>query len=267
MNGASTPRRLLRLSAVAAVAYALGSIQVSRIVQRLVSDQPVKDHFTVEWGDGHVMRFNSAGATTVEVTAGPAFGIAASLIDMSRSVVPALVLRRACPDRHVYALWAAASVIGQMLPPQYRFKGGRGDAMLVGTCFALDPLSVPVSVVVSQLIGIYVFHNPVLGAHGWTGVLIPYFALRRKPELVAYVIAANAVRWGASISEIRQIRHYRVAGEFKTREFHEAFESNHIGWIHKWLREHRLIHYDYMDEEPQTTVAADEAAEGGASGT
>ncbi|MGD8684236.1 MAG: hypothetical protein PVG27_09830, partial [Chloroflexota bacterium] len=97
MNGASTPRRLLRLSAVAAVAYALGSIQVSRIVQRLVSDQPVKDHFTVEWGDGHVMRFNSAGATTVEVTAGPAFGIAASLIDMSRSVVPALVLRRACP--------------------------------------------------------------------------------------------------------------------------------------------------------------------------
>jgi len=243
-------RALLRLSVTAAVAYALGSIQVSRMVQRKFSDEPVKDHFTLEWGDGHVLRFDSAGATTVEETAGPALGVATSLVDMSRSVLPALALRRACPDRPDYAVWAAASVVGQMLPPQYRFKGGRGSAMILGTCFALDPLSIPVSVVTSQFIGIYLFRDPLLGAHAWTIVLMPYFALRGKPEVAAYLAVANAVRWTASIPEILQIRRYRLDGQFETREFHEAFESNHIGAIHKWLRERGLVHYDYMDEEP-----------------
>lgn len=254
-------RTLLRLSATAAVAYALGSIQVARMVQRMVSDEPAKGYFTLEWGDGQAIRFDSAGATTVEVSAGPALGVATSLLDMSRSVVPALALRRAYPDRPDYAVWAAASVVGQMLPPQYRFKGGRGSAMVLGTCFALDPLSIPVSVVTSQLVGIYLLRNPLLGAHAWTAVLVPWFVLRGKPEVAAYMAVANAVRWGASISEIRQIRSHRVAGHFETREFHEAFESNHVGYIHKWLRERGLVHYDYMDEEADAEGASpDETA-------
>lgn len=244
-----SPRTLLRLSVTAAAAYALGSIQVARIAQRMISDEPAKGYFTLEWGDGHVIRFDSAGATTVEVSAGPALGVATSLVDMSRSVLPALALRRARPDGPDYAVWAAASVVGQMLPPQYRFKGGRGSAMILGTCFALDPLSIPVSVVTSQLIGIYLLRNPLLGAHAWTAVLMPWFLLRGRPELAAYMAVANAVRWGASVSEIRQIRAHRLAGHFETREFHEAFESNHVGYIHKWLRERGLVHYAYMDEE------------------
>ena len=39
-----TSRRILRVAAFAAVAYAIGSIQVPRIIQRLVSDEPTTDH-------------------------------------------------------------------------------------------------------------------------------------------------------------------------------------------------------------------------------
>ncbi len=53
-----------------------------------------------------------------------------------------------------------------------------------------------------------------------------------------------------SIPEMRAMHRYHRAGEFETREFHEAFEANHIGYIHKWLRERRLIHYAYMDDAP-----------------
>ena len=67
-------------------------------------------------------------------------------------------------------------------------------------------------------------------------------------DLVVYTLVVNAVRWSASTKELRQVNHYRRAGEYETREFHEAFERTHFGYIHKWLRERGLIRYAYMDE-------------------
>jgi glycerol-3-phosphate acyltransferase PlsY len=243
---------LARAAALAAVAYAIGSIQVPRLIQRRYSDAPVTDHYLLEWGEGESIRFDAAGSTTVEVTTGPALGLVAAGLDMGKSVIPVLILRRRFPGRGYEAVWAAAATIGQMLPPQHRFRGGRGEAMLTGTALALDPLSVPLSVLASQVVGIYVLRNPLLGAHAWTGLLTLYFLLRRKPDLAAWTLAVNSVRWLASIPEMRAIGHYHRAGAFETREFHEAFESNHIGYIHKWLRQRGLVRYDYMVPE-QTT--------------
>jgi glycerol-3-phosphate acyltransferase PlsY len=243
-------RQLVGYGLLAAVAYAIGTIQVPRLVQRHYSAEPVIDHFDLEWGEGEGIRFNAAGSTTVELTASPALGAATALIDMCKSVVPVLILRRALPGQHLEALWATASTLGQMLPPQHRFRGGRGEAMLTGTALVLDPPSVPVCVAISQVVGIYVLRNPLLGAHAWTGILTLYFLLaRRRMDLAFWTLAVNAVRWVMSISEMRAIGAYHRAGAFETREFHEAFESNHIGYIHKWLRERRLIHYAYMDQE------------------
>lgn len=256
-----TPGRFVRLAALAAAAYAVGSIQVPRLVQRLISDEPPRDHFTLEWGDGNVMRFNAAGATTVEVTAGPALGIATSLLDMSKAIIPVLALRRRFPGQQLDVLWASACVIGQMLPPQHRFAGGRGSAIVIATCTLYDPLAIPFSILMSQLVGIYALRNPILGAHAWTAVLPIYFALRRRPELVASMLAFNAVRISSSIPEMRQIRHFKRAGAFETREFHEAFEGNHVGYIHKWLRERGLVRYAYMDEEAgDPAITAERAA-------
>ncbi len=260
-------RKLVRYGALAAAAYAIGTIQIPRLVQRRYSGQPVTDGFDLEWGEGKGIRFNAAGSTTVELTTGPALGAATALLDMSKSVVPVLVLRRAYPGQHLDALWAGAATIGQMLPPQHGFRGGRGEAMLTGTALVLDPLSVPVSVTISQLVGIYVLRDPLMGAHSWTGILTLYFLARRKPELAAWTLSVNLVRWAMSIPEMRAMHRYHSAGEFETREFHEAFEANHIGYIHKWLRQRRLVRYAYMDEEaaaapePAATVADHAPAE------
>ena len=238
----------VRLGALVAVAYVVGSIQVPRLVQRRYSREPVTDHFDLEWGEGKRIRFNAAGSTTVEVTTSPALGVATALLDMGKAVVPVLVLRRARPDTQEDVVWATAVAVGQMLPVQHRFRGGRAEAILTGTALALDPASVPVSVAISQVVGIYVMRDPLLGAHAWTGVLTLYFLARGKRDLAAWTLAVNLVRWAVSVPEIVAMARYKHAGEFETREFHEAFESNHIGYIHKWLRERGLVHYDYMDE-------------------
>ena len=246
-------RRMARYGALAAVAFALGSVQIPRVLQRRYGSQPVTDHFDLEWGDGKRIRFNAAGSTTVEVTTSPALGATAAVLDMGKAVIPVLVLRRAFPDSHEGVVWATAVAIGQMLPPQHRFRGGRGEAILTGTALALDPASVPVSVAISQVAGIYLMRDPLLAAHAWTGVLTLYFLARGQRDLAAWTLAVNAVRWTASIPEMLAMARYKRAGEFETREFHEAFEENHIGYIHKWLRERRLIHYDYMDEDAVET--------------
>ena len=241
-------RRILRAAAFAAVAYTVGSIQVPRIIQRLISDEPPTNHLTLEWGEGKAMRFDFAGATTVEVTAGPAWGILASLLDMAKVALPAAVLRRTHRGQHLDILWASVSSVGQMLPLQHRFAGGRGDSVTMGMCLARDPLAIPVSIASSQLVGLYILRDPLLAAESWTAFLPLYFALRRKPDLVVYTLVVNAVRWSASLRELRQVNYYRRAGEYETREFHEAFERTHFGYIHKWLRERGLIRYAYMDE-------------------
>ncbi len=248
LPGIVTSRRILRAAALAVVAYAVGSIQVPRIIQRMVSHKPTTNHLILEWGEGKAIRFDFAGATTVEVTAGPALGIVASLLDMAKVALPTLVLRRTHPGRHLDILWASASSVGQMLPLQHRFAGGRGDSVTMGMCLARDPLAIPVSIVASQLVGLYILRDPLLAAEGWTAYLPLYFAARRKPDLVVYALVVNAVRWPASTKELRQVNRFRRAGEFETREFHAAFERTHFGYMHKWLRERGLIRYPYMDD-------------------
>ena len=135
------------------------------------------------------------------------------------------------------------------MPVQHGLNGGRGTAILLGTCLLFDPLSVPASMVVGQYVGLYVLRNPLIAHHvGWIVALPAYFAIRRRPELVAFTLVANAVRWAASIPELRQIWHYHRLGEMRTEAFHDMLERSHHGYIHKWLRERRLITYDYMQE-------------------
>ena len=41
-------------------------------------------------------------------------------------------------------------------------------------------------------------------------------------------------------------RQLRKSGELRTREFHEAIEQTHIGYIHKYVRKWGWLKYDYM---------------------
>jgi glycerol-3-phosphate acyltransferase PlsY len=245
-----TSGRLLRLAGLSLAAYGVGSVQASRVVQRLAGDVAFTEATDVGWGDGNVIRTRTTGASIVAASAGPRLGLVATLMDTSKSVVPYLLLRRAFPQRQLHTLWASASILGHVFPPQQGLAGGRGISMLMGTCLVVDPLSIPLTIAVSQLLGIYVLRNPKLGAMGFIALLPPYFALRRRPDMAAYTLLANAARWTASVETLRQVWEVQRAGQNETREFHEAFEQSYPGYIHKWLRERGLVHYDYMDEEP-----------------
>ena len=80
------------------------------------------------------------GATNVFRTVGKKWGLLAFLCDVLKGLVPTLAARHFVPD---VALWVGvATVVGHMLTPYMKFKGGKGVATAFGMLLGLLPCMV-----------------------------------------------------------------------------------------------------------------------------
>ena len=77
------------------------------------------------------------GATNVFRTVGKKWGLVAFACDVLKGLLPTLAARRFLPEA---ALWVGvACVVGHMLTPYMKFKGGKGVATAFGMLMALVP--------------------------------------------------------------------------------------------------------------------------------
>ena len=80
------------------------------------------------------------GATNVFRTVGKKWGLLAFLCDVLKGLLPTLAARHFVPD---VALWVGvATVVGHMLTPYMKFKGGKGVATAFGMLLGLLPCMV-----------------------------------------------------------------------------------------------------------------------------
>ena len=80
------------------------------------------------------------GATNVFRTVGKKWGLLAFLCDVLKGLVPTLAARHFVPEE---ALWVGvATVVGHMLTPYMKFKGGKGVATAFGMLLGLLPCMV-----------------------------------------------------------------------------------------------------------------------------
>lgn len=241
-----TGRTALRVLAVAGAGYLIGSVSFTRVVGRLARPDLVLDTTPLSWREGMGISSDDVSGTTLEVSAGPRLGVLASTLDIAKAIIPVALLRRAAPQERYDLVCAVAVMIGHNRPVYHGFKGGRGTSVLLGTLLVVDPVAIPVTIVLGQAIGIYVVRDVLFAQHaGWLVVLPLWFAVRRDRSLVLFALAANAVRWAVSIDEVRQWWPLFRSGELRTREFHEAIEQTHLGYVHGWLRRRGLVRYDY----------------------
>lgn len=238
---------VLRVVAVAGAGYLIGSISFTRVVGRIARPDMPLEPTPLSWREGVGITSDDVSATTLELRAGPRLGVVASLLDIAKAAVPVALLRRAAPDRRYDLVCAVAVMAGHNRPVFHRFQGGRGTSVLLGSLLAIDPLAIPASIVLGQAVGIYVVRDALFAQHmGWFVVLPIWFAARGDRDGVLFALAANAVRWGVSVDEVRQWWPLYRSGELRTREFHEALERTHMGYVHGWLRRRGLVRYDYM---------------------
>jgi acyl phosphate:glycerol-3-phosphate acyltransferase len=117
-------------------AYLLGSIPVGLVLARLKGQDPRKV------GSGNI------GATNVMRAAGKTLGIITLLGDILKGFIPTglAILYGLSPVFVVFI--GLAAFLGHLFPVYLRFKGGKGVATALGVFLALEPVAIPILLIV-----------------------------------------------------------------------------------------------------------------------
>ena len=236
--------------AVGVAGYLIGSISFARLVGRFVAPEADLGTEELYWTEDKGFEVENVSATSIEQRKGPALGCLTGSFDILKATIPVLALHLAYPDLSYDVVYATTVVAGHNLPLYHSFKGGRGTATMLGGLLVLAPLSIPITIFLGYLIGLYVFKDVLLAHHaGWILLLPVYFAVLGDWDLALYGLAVNVLRWSVSVPELKQWWGYRRSGELQTREFHDAIEQTHIGYIHGKLRARGWLRYPYMRQD------------------
>ena len=126
------------LAVMLLLAYLMGATPTSYVAGRLGRGIDLRQHGS-----------HNLGATNVYRVLGWRYAIPVGLIDMVKGVVPVAILGPWSngPAWFTVALGIAA-VLGHMVSPYVRFRGGKGVATTAGVFLALAPLAVLISLVI-----------------------------------------------------------------------------------------------------------------------
>ena len=131
------------------------------------------------------------------------------ILDGLKALVPVLILRLADPDGAGFAVMAAAVMVGHVWPIWWRFRGGRGQAVLLGALIVIDVLSIPVIILAGAAIGLLAFTSVYMARQIWPVPLTLWFWVVEGvgPEFW-FAVAAGLVYVLASLGDFRE--EYRV---------------------------------------------------------
>lgn len=204
--------------------YLIGSVSFTRIVGWFVLPGENLEHSTVQVnGTNEYFSFHSVSATTIRARAGAKYGIITSILDILKAALPvAFVLSFLDSQAYAYLL-SASIVLGHDFPIYYRFRGGRGVSCILGSLVFFDWMSMPTSILLSLVIGLYVIDDAFIAYLSMPVYLIPWgFLTTGVSQFIAYVSAVNAIYWVALIPEIREYLNFR-----STKAYEKAKKARH----------------------------------------
>ena len=198
------------------VGYLCGSISFARIFVRIAGFDHVEPLDLRAPGGGAGMYSDAVSATAVRLQAGPKWGIATGIADILKAFVPTLAFRLLFPgEPYLYAAGLMA-IVGHNWPVYHRFKGGRGQAPMLGAMFAIAPLGAFVCTVAGFLIGYYVIKEAMVADNLGQVLFVGWAWLAGLgPWGVGWAIAANLVFFGSYTGEIRQYIDGRRSGRLR----------------------------------------------------
>lgn len=196
--------------------YLLGSISCARLVARVVNPAADVTQIVTEMRGGTTFTSDTVSATAVRMNVGRRYGILTALLDMSKVAVPVLAFRLLFPGEPYAYLAAAAGLIGHDWPLYHRFKGGRGESVMLGALLVLDPVGLIGMTIAGMVIGFLSGNILVLR---WAGfiLLIPWSFAVNGIAAGLYIVFAVLVYVFAMRPELKQYLALR-AGENPSNE-------------------------------------------------
>jgi len=199
------------------VSYLIGSVSFARLVTKWwASGKDVTQFEIPVEGTNDRYKVLSIGGNSVSSELGPMAGMAVSILDILKIVIPTLFCRFYFHGQPVYMLTAAlGGLIGHIWPVYYRFHGGSGFSAILGGLLVIDPLAVLVTPVAGLLLGMAVLRNLIVASLAWIWLLIPWFWWRSSSNLayILYAVIVNLLFILAMVPEIKMARKYAKDGK------------------------------------------------------
>ena len=189
-------------AAGAAAGYALGAVSFSKAVgERFAPGEDISvSHIEVP-ETGSTIEFRGITPTSVREHAGTPAMVAAIALEAAKALVPTLAARRLLPGTAAAPAAAAGSVLGHVVPVWSGGKGGYGASPMLGGLLVLDPLGFLVTnAAVSAAMAVTRDRRLVMI---WPLTVPIWAAVRRRRDVLAFSLAANAIMWTRLVPELR----------------------------------------------------------------
>ncbi len=225
--------------------YFIGAFSFARLVGRFIA--PGEDLSYTELdiaGSDKKFRTETVSATSISARKGALPGCTTGILDMAKVGLPMLAINQWYSTDPVYMLaYAVAAIIGHNYPVCHRFEGGRGLSPMIGSLLVIQPLSIPVTMILSNVVGLFILRDPMAAYTLWLFFLIPWMWFFTDNWLfTAYAALLPVLYLVASIPEIRNYLALQKTGEFnKANSLYESLEHTDLGRPIKYMRKYGLL--------------------------
>ncbi len=184
--------------------YLSGTISFARIIMRVVKKSGKFQVNRREIPDTDiVLETNTVAATTVALDLGKKWGCLTAILDMIKVAIPIWFFREYFPEHPYFLITAIMGMLGHIYPVFFRFRGGRGQAPLLGALFVINWFGVLIANFAAVILG-YLTGLVLVMRWGWMVVMIFWIGIWFKdPFYLAFIVSANFLFFFSMRKEIQ----------------------------------------------------------------
>jgi len=198
------------------IGYLAGSINFARIVTGMVAPKTDLSAVTIKMESGDENEFlGGFGAGAASIVIGPKLGILTAIFDILKVVIPMLSLKYLYPGDPYDLISGFGGLLGHNWPIYYRFKGGRGMSIMLGSFLILDWSGTLLMLLSGSFLGFVMIGFPMLAYILWMWLMIPWTIWRFDTPEVIFVVGMNLVFLIGSIPEMRTMLRLKRAGKYE----------------------------------------------------
>jgi acyl phosphate:glycerol-3-phosphate acyltransferase len=211
------------------IGYLSGSISYARVITRLFAPQTDLTRIQIHLkGSSRSADVGIVGANAASMVLGPRLGLAIAGLDMLKVVIPLLVVWGMYPENQYHLAVSIGGLIGHNWPVYYKFKGGRGFAVIFGSFLVLDILGALICTLGGLLLGMMVIGSTMIAYISWLWLMIPWMAWKMGTPGLIYAVVINLIFILATIPEMRLMIRMRREGTY--REYMDALYASSPRW-------------------------------------
>jgi glycerol-3-phosphate acyltransferase PlsY len=194
--------------------YLVGSFSFSRLFVRIFAPDcdVTKLEAKAEGGEG--MKMLTYGANAISLVLGTKLAMFVSLLDLLKIAVPMLILKLLYGAEPYYLFYSCTGLIGNNWPLFYRFKGGTGFSVILGSLLVVDYWAVIATPLLGLLLGVFALGNIGIANLGWIILVIPWLWIGNfELNVIVYAVVVAIIAFITLLPEARRYLEYSRQGK------------------------------------------------------